>query len=284
MARVDYDPETDTLTRNSYLSKMENCEWKIGYMDHPGYLEAVSEPLVFGTCAHYMIEQDLRTGHEQLDLVLNMKDWVEQLLVEQYDWTLDLVPDVHHFFSELGVAYRTWRNQVRPNLDGEPIALEETMHLPLGPGKSGTIILHGTPDIVYPHEIRDVKTTGRMWHESRTHFSTQPATYMALVKQQYRKSIRNFVFDIYDRRKSTWHSLPTKRSIPAIDSVLRNHYNAGLKIESKIFTAKPYTNEFSKYRRGWYCSTKYCSAWNVCEFKYMADDVDEAQEAERTWK
>jgi hypothetical protein len=259
---------------------MQLCEWRYGYKNTEGYLEPVSEKMAFGTCAHYIIEQHL-AGEDMGIVLLDMKNWVEEILVTQYDWSLDLVPNVHEFFSELGVAYRTWTQQILPDI-GEIIGLEETIYLPLGESALGTrILLQGTPDIITT-PLRDTKTTGKAWKEAKADLSIQASLYMALVQHRYALGCRDFKFDVYDRSKSKWNIMPVKRRVKDINAALRTAYDYGRKIEAGVFTATPVPETWAK-TRGWYCGPKYCEAWNICDYKYMADHVNENQLAIRSW-
>jgi hypothetical protein len=280
------EPEpTDVIVRQSTIGSMQFCEWRVGYRETEGFLSpAVSEAMAFGTCMHYLGERHL-AGDDMGKMLLNMREWVEEILVTQYDWTLDRVPDVHEFFSELGVAYRTWTQQILPEIESQEIvALEETIFLPLGETASGTrVLLQGTPDIITT-PIRDMKTAGTGWKKSKAELSIQASLYMALVKQGFGLNVREFVFDVYNRRKSEWEMIPVSRRVKDIDAALRTALDYGNKIELKAFTASPVPEASFTKKRGWYCSPKYCEAWNVCDYKYLGDDVNENIVAIRSWK
>lgn len=278
----EYEPQDDdVIIRQSTIGSMLLCEKRVEYTDTPGYLEPVSEAMAFGTCTHHMCEQDLLGGNT-LELVSNMREWVEPILVEQYDWSIAQITKPLEFFSELGVAYRTWLQQVKPKLKQDWTAVEQEMFLPLGEANGRQIALKGTPDLVYEDRIIDFKTTGRMWKKAKADVSIQASLYMALTKQNTSVSPRKFVFWIYDRSKSKWHRMPVERRVIDIEAALRTAYDFGRKIEAKTFTAQPVPETFTK-KRGWYCSAKYCSAWNVCQYKYLSDDVDEREVAVRSW-
>jgi hypothetical protein len=212
-----------------------------------------------------------------------MSEWVEEILQDQYDWTLDKVDDPDSFFSELGVAYRTWREQVRPHLN-DPLIIEEEMFLYLGEGNTSNIWLKGTPDVVFADRIHDHKTTGRAWKEGKAQHAVQAGLYMALVKQNSNIAPQEFMFDVYDRKNSVWDSWPVTRTEQEINASLQQAYQYGLQLEAGIFPATPTAEEYGKVKRGWYCSPKYCGAWNICTDKYINDDKDENVLAIRSWR
>lgn len=255
----------------------------MGYKDEVGFLEPVSEPMAFGTAMHYLAEQDLLAGEPRLDLLTNMNEWVEQLLVEQYNWSLDKVPNPRDFFDELAGAYRLWRAVVRPQLRGQPLGIETEMQLRLGDGNQGSIWLLGTPDIVYPRRLYDFKTSAKAWSQDKADVSIQATLYMALARQAFDVEIKDFTFFNYVRRSRDWIKLDTSRSVKQIDAALLSAYHFGLKLEAGLFTAQPVPEASFQKKRGWYCSPKFCGAWNVCSFKYINDTKDERVLAIRSW-
>jgi hypothetical protein len=281
-----YNPEINTLMRQSTAGQMGLCGYRVKLRGHPEYLEPVSEPMVFGSCQHYMISQDL-LEEDTLKLIATMDSWVEGILVTEYDWSLDQVPNPQDFFSELASAFTQWQTIVKPTL-GDIIAIEEELFMPLGPGSDGDVWhgdvwLKGTPDAVSRDIIIDWKTSGRAWKLTKAHAAIQVDAYMALVKQNYDLSIRDWLFWIYDRKKREWTVIPTKRKVKEIDAALVRLLDYGHAVQSGILQAKPTTDTFGEVRRGWYCSPKFCGAWNVCPMKYINDSVDEKVIATRSW-
>jgi hypothetical protein len=238
--------------------------------------------MVFGTCVHHLIAEDLAVGEPRLDLLSNMNEWVEKILVEDYAWSLAQVPEPQRFFSEVSAAYRQWRTGVYPNLP-EPIALEKEMYLKLGDGVNGGYYLRGTPDAVFGNQIMDWKTAGRAWKEGKADYSIQASLYMALAKQELDVGIRKFSFWVFDRAKRVWSRIPTDRTVKEINSALQTAYDYAYKLEVRAFTASPVVEEYGKKKRGWYCGVKYCPAWNICPVKYLDDNTDEKAIAVRSW-
>jgi hypothetical protein len=284
-SKQTFDPDSDIFVRQSTIGQLQLCGGRVGYETHDGYLSALSEPLVFGTCLHYILGEDILSGNEQQDKLLqSMGDWIEEILVTDYDWSLDQVPNVHLFFSELGSAYRLWRTNVLPHLTGELLWAEEEMLLPLGDGREKAIVLRGTPDAIYSDQVVDWKTAGRGWKQEKADVSIQASLYMALAKQKLNKSIRNATFWVFNRQSGKWERHQTDRTIPQIDAALRTAHQYGLQLEAEVFPCTPVPESSFNKKRGWYCSPKFCGAWNVCEAKYMNDGVNENVVAERKWQ
>lgn len=277
-----YDEEEDTLVRQSIIGDCQLCEYRVKLATQEGYLQAISEPLVFGTCTHHLIAQDLLVGEPRLDLLTSMDEWVEEILVTEYDWSLSQVPNPRDFFAEVTTAYRQWRKSVYPKLP-EAIALEKEMYMYLGEGDKGNYHLRGTPDAVFENQIMDWKTSGRPWKDGKAHYSIQASLYMGLVKQDTGIPIRKFVFWIFNKSKREWQAIRTERRVKEINAALVSAYDYARKIEAGVYTATPVREVFSKKERGWYCSAKYCGAWNICPVKYLNDDVDENVLAIRSW-
>lgn len=274
--------DVDTIMRQSTIGQLFLCGGRVKHAQDEGFLEPVNEKMVFGTCTHFLAEQDLLAGEERLDLLTNMGEWVDNILVSDYDWSLNQVTDPIRFFSELGVAYRTWRTQVRPHLTN-PIGIEKEMFLPLGQGRQGNVWLKGTPDVVLEDTIVDFKTSGRAWKQGKADLSIQASLYMPLVKQNLDHSIRKFVFWVYDRSNSQWDKIKTSRTIREIDSALNTAYSYGIQHEAEIYSYTPVPEASFVKKRGWYCSPNYCGAWNVCPGKFLHDDKSENAVAIRSW-
>ena len=280
----EYDESQDTLIRQSTIGQMQLCPGRVKWVDHPEYLSMLSEPLVFGTLVHEIIANHLLEGKLQETMLLSMDVWIEKILVEDYDWSLKKVPLVRDFFSEIAVAYRSWVTHVEPTLDSTKIiAVEERQLMYLGPGKTGQIFLHGTADLVFSDLLMDWKTSGRAWKQVKADFSIQASLYMPLHKQTLDLSIQDFWFWVFNRSQGVWSLFKTKRTVAQIDSALETAYQYGRQIEAKAFPCTPVPEASFNKKRGWYCQPKFCSAWNVCDSKFMNDGVNEKEIAVRTW-
>jgi len=279
-----YDEEAHVLVRQSTIGQLQLCGKRVELAGSDGYLEPVSEPLVFGTCVHYLAEQDLLAGEPRLDLLTNMNEWIEEILVTEYDWTLAQVPNVRNFFDEIAGAYRLWRTTVRPTFRKEPLGVELKMELPLGEGRDKQIYLQGTCDVLFPSRLVDFKTSRSPWLQDKADVSIQASLYMALAKQTFDIEVKRMTFWNYARGKREWIPLHTARTVKQIDAALLSAYEYGLQMEAGIYPATPVPESSFNKKRGWYCSPQFCGAWNICPAKYLADDRDEKTVAIRSWK
>ncbi len=283
-AMPEYDEAQDTLTRQSTLGQMQLCPGRVGFVDKPGHLDMISEPLAFGSCTHEIISRHLIEGKQQDRMLLSMDEWIEELLVEQYDWSLTKVPNVRDFFSEISIAYRSWVDNVLPTIPLDEILLvEEEQWMLLGEGARGNVFLKGTADLVLQDTLMDWKTSGRAWKQSKADFSVQASLYMPLHKQTLEVSIQRFWFWVFNRQRSEWSLLKTNRTIAQIDAALATALQYGLQIEAGAFPCTPVPEASFNKARGWYCKPKFCSAWNVCDAKFMNDGFNEKEIAVRTW-
>lgn len=271
-----------TFIRQSTIGQFQLCPKRVGLSNQEGFLPAVSEAMCFGTCLHYLVAADLEAGEARLDLLTNMGEWVDKILVDEYEWSVAQITKPEEFFSSLGVAYRTWRQQVRP-LIKNLVTFEEEMFLYLGDGDHSQIWLKGTPDIVTQTRLRDTKTTKKLWAPAKAQLSIQTSLYLPLVKQNCGLDYKKFTFDIYDRSKSTWTSISVERTVKEINAALDTAYEYGRMLEAQIFPATPVPDASFNKARGWYCRANWCGAWNICNSKFLDDATDETEVAVRSW-
>jgi len=288
-----YDEESDVLVRQSIIGQLQFCPMRVALQGQEGFLETVSEPICFGTCVHHIIAEDLILDEgERLDMLTNMADWVGPILADQYDWPLEMVPNIRDFFSEIAIAYSRWRTDVRPLiLNKKILGVEKQGELYLGEGKTSileahhysNIFLGGTGDVVLEDTLVDWKTASKDWQKGKADLSIQASLYMPMYKQMFDVSIKKMEFWVFDRQKVAWNLHSTTRTIPQIDAALLTAYNYGLQLEAGIFPATPVPEASFQKRRGWYCSPKFCGGWNICKAKYLNDKVDEKVLAIRSW-
>ena len=280
----EYDELQDTLIRQSSIGQMQLCPGRVGFMEHPKYLAMISEPLAFGTCVHHLIERHMVTGEQQDKLLLSMNEWVEEILVDDYEWDLARVPNVRDFFAEITVGYRSWVQNVLPTLNlAEVLAVEQEFRMFLGKGNTGNIFLKGTADLVTTTKLMDWKTSGRAWKQAKADFSFQASIYMPLHRQALDVSLQDFWFWVFNRQGGSWDLLKTKRSVAQINAALATAIQYGKQIEAEAFPCTPVPEASFNKQRGWYCKPKWCSAWNACDAKFMNDGINEREEAERSW-
>lgn len=282
-----YNSELDTVTRQSIVNQATLCEYRVKYSDHPHSLKQVSEQLAFGTCLHYMVEQTLLHGGVQDQLLVNMDEWVEPILNRDYEWSISLIPEPWQFLGELRVAYRSYLAQTYPKLQQDKLLqVEAEMASWIGEGvlPDSNIWLEGTADQVYVHEIRDVKTTGRKWDQAKADTNIQASLYPALVKAHFDGlEVTRFTFDVYHRPKTEWVELTVVKTPEVINAALQTAHNMGLKQQLNIYTPSPVPPASWANKPGWYCSPKYCAAWNICEAKHVTGRTGLDQVAERAW-
>lgn len=280
----EYNEETDTLVRQSGIGQFQLCAGRVGYDGQKGHLQMVSEPLAFGTAVHYLISEHLIHGKQQDKLLQTMPKWVDDMLRDDYDWGLDKVPNVGGFFGEISAAYSRWINFVLPTLPDAPVLIEEEQRMYLGEGNSGNIFLKGTADAVYEDSLYDWKTAGRGWKPEKAAVSVQASLYMPLHKQTIAPwSAQKFTFWVFNRQSGAWGKIVTRRTIPQMNGALRTALEYGKMMEAGIYPCSPVPEASFNKKRGWYCSPKFCSAWNICKSKFMNDGVDEKVKAVRSW-
>ncbi len=279
-----YDESQDTLIRQSSIGQMQLCPGRIGFMNSPKYLAMISEPLAFGTMVHHIISQDIIENKQQDRLLLSMNEWVEEILVDDYEWSLTKVPNPRDFFAEITVAYRTWVDRVKPTLAGEEIlACEEEFFMYLGKGNTGNIFLKGTADLVTANRLMDWKTSGRAWKQAKADFSFQASVYMPLHRQALGVEHQDFWFWVFNRQQASWELLKTKRTVAQINAALATAIQYGKQIEAESYPCTPVPEASFNKQRGWYCKPKWCSSWNACDAKFMNDGINEKEVAVRSW-
>lgn len=271
--------ENDIIIRQSIASSMDLCPARVGYMEHEGYLPVVSEPILFGTFTHSVIEAGLEAengfrpplGREELNQILNG-------VLSEYPPVdgVDAVKD--EWFTEVQAAVRLLPLELNMN---DIVTFEDTIHMQLGTTENNEIVwLQGTPDAATESVVYDWKTAGRGWDKTQAHYRYQTDLYLALLSYKTGRPYRKFTYLVWNRRKGEWEKHSTERTDAQIESSLKRTYEYGRMIAAEVFPPTPVVTEYFKHKRGWYCSAKYCSAWNVCDFKYLNDDIDESEVAE----
>lgn len=279
------DPvDGDIELSQSTVSSMDLCPARVGYSTHEGFDASPSEPMSFGTAEHATIEHDLWSigtehfGTWSRDDVRDL--WNETLIAERDgSWTLadfDADEKIEQSIDELIHANKRWHQQVWPTLKalGSELLIEERVTKCLGVLPDGRHVwFGGTADLVdvKNKRIYDWKTSGREWKESKAAMTPQAQAYTWLY------GIDDHTYWVYARNKRSWQSFRTHRRPEQVDAYLRHAWQRARQIGAGIFPATPLDSTFGDVKRAWYCSAKFCGAWDVCEFKYLPDDVYEAQ-------
>ncbi len=170
-----------------------------------------------------------------------------------------------------------WQEDVYPQLNlSDNIRVEEKMLAPLGVLPNGRAVwFYGTPDLVDIGNagIQDWKTTGRAWKESKALGLLAPQAYSWLVDTTHGVFIPDHFYWVWDRAKSEWTLHKTSRNQAHVDSYLRKAWAIAKSIDAQAFPFRPWSETFGNVTRGWWCSPKYCSAWDICEGKSLPDDL-----------
>ncbi len=285
--------ESDVIVRQSTIGSMNLCPARVGYAEQDGYVEAVSEALVFGTAVHYLCEQHVINPKGQSKIIqpANFNKFMEELLVNEYDWSIKQIGEKAYktFRRKVIDAYRLWVLQVFEYSikDEDTLAVEEGLWVHIGDIGDRRVIAHGTPDLVLGSWMEDNKTTNAAfkWTQEKADAEIQPTLYLAMFNLTHGTSITDFKYRIYDRKKEDWDTLKTSRSLEAQDAMFKTAYQYGVQIAAGAFPATPVVEEYKKFKRGWYCSPKWCGAWNICDMKQTYDDgTDFTQVAIREWR
>lgn len=256
-------------------------------------MDAVSEALVFGTAVHYLCERHVLNPNGQSRIIqpAQFNKWCEQILDEQYDWSIDDISpkDYKTFRRKVIEAYRLWVLQVFEHdiKNQDVLAVEEGMWVVIGEVDTGRVIAHGTADLVMSTRVEDIKTTNAAfkWTQDKADAEIQPTMYLAMYNATHGTSLTDFKYRVYDRKSEDWNTLETSRSLESQAAMFKTAYEYGKQIAAGAFPATPVVEEYKKHKRGWYCQPKWCGAWNICDQKQTYDDgTDFTQVVVRSWK
>lgn len=284
------EPDADDLVvRHSTISSMDLCPLRVGLATMPGYDPIPSPQMVFGSGTHELVAYTVKTRRVfPLDELTTGR--LTDLLygLERQDGTdePEIPPHadaetVAAMADEMRIAYLSWVEQVWPLIeDWRWAAVEERLLRCLGVMSDGRAVwLSGTPDAVSAEPRGfDWKTAGRGWKEGRVHAETQPTAYTWLLNQ----GDLEWSYVVYDRSKQEWGWHDTRRTMVQAEAFARHAYVRGIQIGLGLYPATPVAKALS--RRGWWCSAKYCNAWNVCPAKDIGDSVNVAEEREDDWR
>lgn len=285
------------IVRQSTVGSFGLCPARVGYAWAGLVPPAISEPLVFGTTVHDLIEQHLLNGRADIKSS-SFDELLDSILRDKYEQNegIEFIPkkDYKRFKDEAINAYQLWvfqvyEHSVRAELKGNKrFYAEQDLYKNLGISRfNGVPILgRGTPDLVTTHSFWDWKTTNGAfkWNQQKADTEFQATYYLALHNDQgYRDwYLDTFKFAVFDRKKSDWNVLSTTRTQEQMDAAFTLAMAYGEQIDSGVFPATPFVENYGKMQQGWYCSPKYCGAWDVCEFKGIGLK-DSTQEVEVTW-
>jgi hypothetical protein len=264
---------------------MELCSARVGYKGEEGFFPAFSEPLVFGSFVHEMIELII-AEEKALPIIANAEHILDAVLATKFELDPNYTQVAAFELAEKGIigeaqfAVTEWWKWWEKAHITTPIS-EHTMYAQLGTLADGRKVwLFGTPDLYSVVELlaKDWKTAGRGWSQGKADHAIQASLYSHLIHHNTGIFISDWEFLVFNRRTGDWESHPTTRTLEQVESAKRVAWMRALQNAYNIYPATPTTTEHFKTKRGWYCSPKFCNAWNICEFKYLADGLDEERE------
>lgn len=290
------DEDFDLILRQSTVKSMDLCPARVGYSGTPGYDATPSEAMAFGTLVHLMIEQTLKDP-KPWTKGRALEAWVKALSAEGVD--LFAIADIEVLEASAleavsaHLAWYDWWTSRRDKLDTRTMAVEQKLWRPLGQLPNGRAVwLHGTPDVIEvdPNDrFRGVdwKTAASGWKEGRIHFEMQPSAYTwlaaPLIGDGEDRLELDWTYAVYSRASAEWVEHHTHRGPAEVKAWLRHAWMRAKEIDAQAFPFTPVVTVYGKTQRGWWCSAKYCAAWNVCEGKYLADGVDETEQSTPDW-
>lgn len=287
----------DIVIRQSTIGQMLKCPASWGYVHNKveGVLPVFSEKVEFGSAGHKIVEHIINGANlyevTQTDFMLDTTR--EVILEDGIDW-LEYTTEKERseFVEELKLYVHVWHKNFwkpySPYIENTRSEVPVSIHI--GDTDDGKrIVLHGTPDLACYYDqvptLFDWKTAGRAWKENKPEYELQGPLYMALASSLMEVSFRKACFVVYDRSKGVLDELWTEREDIHVESAIRTAVEWGRQISANVFPPTPVVWEYQKPSRGWYCSPKYCQAWNVCDFKQLIPDGKYEQEvAVISWK
>jgi len=280
--------DSDIVVRHSTVSSMDLCPLRVGLQTVPGYDPVPSPQMVFGSGLHELLAVTVKTreAYPMGELTTSALTDVLYGLKRQDGSDEDEIPPtadpdlVRGMADEMRLAYLIWVEQVWPQIeDWRWQAVEQRLLRCLGVMSDGRAVwLSGTPDAVSAEPRGfDWKTAGRKWREGRLHVETQPTAYTWLLNQ----GDLPWSYVVYDRSKEQWDWHESDRTMMQAEAFAYNAYVRGVQIGLGLYAASPVSRQVSK--RGWWCSVRFCNAWDVCPAKNIGDSVDVAEERKDSW-
>jgi hypothetical protein len=245
----------DFVIRASTVSDMLLC---MGRQAIPAALEwppfPPTEAMMFGTVTHGLIED------RQQGLSRSSKEVAIAALVEDGFHAGDISYMLTPLLREAEQAYLRWLEQVEPHilLAGRT---EGRMFRPLGTVDGRPLWLRGTPDYITDHVIYDWKTSKTKWQKGRESKTIQLPLYRSLAEWNHEVMPGIGLYVIYARDKGTWEFRETELTDRKVTNAMIHAYTMGRGLMKQEYTLSPF-GEFRE--RGWYCSSVWCNAWDVC--------------------
>lgn len=217
-----------------------------------------------GSLVHARIEHELTGGRS-----FAWGDEYEQIVFNDTGQDLSdfKIPSakLNQLVAQSELAFQAWQSQVQPRIEPYRVVVEYRLEREL----TDSVSIGGTPDAVIPDEqtILDWKTANAAWKTTKAAAELQPAAYTWLNGW----TEGTFTFWVCDMSRYNWlpHTVHvTPQQVEAwvgLATQVAHSMNAG------IYPATPKGQSW-RGERGWHCSPKYCSAWNICDAKHLIAD------------
>jgi len=289
-----YEPTPgDYVIRQSNVGNMTLCQGRVGEMIGRDPLPP-SEAMFFGTAVHYMIDDFIAwyndevggPGDEHPDIpVLEMTwqdvyAWLSRIALE-HD-SLDLGTKFRNndaakqWTHEVMFAVNTWVEQVWLTwgvslpIEGREVQL----FAPLGQVDGRGVWMSGHPDAWTRDILIDWKTSGKAWRKNKQYGMVQDDVYAELVAWNFGYDIASSTFVVYNRQKREWNFHPATITIGSRNSARIRAFEHARDLILGTFGHAP-TDVFGN--RPWYCSPKFCSAWDHCLARNLGGTLDSAK-------
>lgn len=277
----------DVVIHQSMIETMSLCPAKRGLSWQPGYDDTPSEAMFFGTWFHHLVEYwlDFRRRGMVADLFnkTTAESSIRKLAVKD-GFDIDKLTNPWHItkiVDEGLFALSVFVKDVFPKIEAIVMhpksRLEQELTMPLGMLNAASAVwMRGTPDVIHDQGLIDWKSSGRGWWSAKAVSRIQSDVYVELaIDNGYldRGQLGSYPMDywVYDREKRTFekftvHSTPESReaSLLAVWEYARAEAYG-------VFPPTP-SAKVGKTARGWWCSAKFCGAWNICPYKAMIHD------------
>lgn len=274
----------------SLVESMGMCPAVKLYTKTEGYDHTPSEAQIFGQVLHSMIEHTqrdpmstLETTSEVVDLIRthvlhdsHPNGTVEEFDVDKIRGKVVLEAMANEILVALGLWSQWWESI--GGSDYNIVEIEERKYVYLGETASGKpAYAAGTPDCVIPSLVFDWKSSNRPWKEGKGLARIQGPLYVALSAEHHQAALTTggsvqVAYVVFDRKAREWAVHEVWVNQAEADATLKAMLMWAEVVEHRAYPPQPTGELFGKSGRAWWCSAKWCSAWEVCEYKGMVPD------------
>jgi hypothetical protein len=291
--KYEVNPDLDPIElRPSTLESMSYCPARQRYQDHPLYDPTPSEAMQFGSLQHALIFPNFTPEVQEHGMAIRyttdeiLNTWLAVAEVDKLDLAeVTSKQTLRTLVLEARDLYNAWTVDVWPHLrEYITLAVEVRLRMSLGALRSGReVFLSGTPDHVRVGDLDDWKTGSSHYDQGKADSRPQGQYYAILAEAEYGMQFDTMTYWSANRKKGAWVPITqvmTNRSRAAARAAAMEW--AGM-IEADYYPPTP-SAPTGKNGRGWWCSAKYCNAWEVCDFKgIIADGVDLNAKRDKGW-